>query len=269
MHIKKAAGHGFYSEGRREMIITSRQNPLIKEIVSLKDRKGRREHGLFIVEGIKQVHEACTAGAEISQIIQAESFSGLAEIEGLPVTVVSDGVFGKLSDEVSPQGILALLRIPDCTPLPPRENCLLLDGVSDPGNLGTIIRTANAAGYGEIYLRNCADPFSPKCVRAAMSGIFFVRPYIGDAEILRVLQGLPLICADMSGEDVFHFIPPEKYCLVIGNEANGVSGELRRLCEYTVKIPMRPTCESLNAGVSAGILMYELANCRAKIHAEK
>lgn len=238
------------------MVITSRQNPLVKEIISLKEKKGRHERGLYIVEGIKQVREALAAGAAVDKLIVSENFSGAEEFSGVETVGVSSGVFEKLSEEVTPQGVLALLRIPDCEPSPPQGNCLLLDGVSDPGNLGAIIRTANAAGYGDIYLRNCADPFSPKSVRAAMSGIFFVRLHCGD--VLPALGGIPLICADMGGENVFEFRPPEKFCLVIGNEANGVSGEVRALCEYTVKIPMRPTCESLNAGVSAGILMYEL-----------
>ena len=153
--------------------------------------------------------------------------------------------------------MLALVSIPDCTPVQPQGSCLLLDGVSDPGNLGTIIRTANAAGYCDIYLRNCADPFAPKCVRATMSGIFFVRLHIGEG-VLQALGDTPLVCADMGGENVFSFSPPQKFCIVIGSEANGVSAEVRALCKYTVKIPMRHTCESLNAGVSAGILMYEL-----------
>ena len=240
-------------------MITSRQNPLIKEILSLKEKKGRRARGLFIIEGSKQVREAIASGAEIERVVFSEDYSGAEEFSVLPSVAVTAGVFGKLSEEVSPQGVLALLRIPDCTPKPPRGNCLLLDGISDPGNLGTIIRTANAAGYGDVYLRNCADPFSPKCVRACMSGIFFVRLYIGGDAVLSELRDCPLICADMAGENVFHFMPPRNFCLVIGNEANGVSDEVRALCVNTVKIPMRPTCESLNAGVSAGILMYELS----------
>ena len=90
-----------------------------------------------------------------------------------------------------------------------------------------------------------------------MSGIFFVRLHIGEG-VLQALGDTPLVCADMGGENVFSFSPPQKFCIVIGSEANGVSAEVRALCKYTVKIPMRHTCESLNAGVSAGILMYEL-----------
>ena len=137
----------------------------------------------------------------------------------------------------------------------------MLDCLQDPGNLGTVIRTANAAGYSEIYLINCTDPFSPKAVRASMSGIFFVDLFFGSKEeILQVLDGVPVICADMDGKDIFSFVPPEKFCLCIGNEGNGISGEVFEKANYTVKIPMRETCESLNAAVSAGIAMYVLKN---------
>ena len=244
------------------MVITSRQNPQVKEILALKEKKGRREQGLYIAEGIKPVREALASGAAVERIVCSEDFSCKDVLSGekygsIENLVVSASVFEKLSEEASPQGVLALVRIPDCTPVPPRGGSLLLDGISDPGNLGTIIRTANAAGYGDIYLRNCADPFAPKCVRASMSGIFFVRLHIGES-VLQALGDTPLVCADMGGENVFSFKPPQEFCLVIGSEANGVSGEVRERCRYTVRVPMRPTCESLNAGVSAGILMYVL-----------
>ena len=170
------------------------------------------------------------------------------------------GFFEKLSEEAAPQGVLAVLAQPDCTPAPPRGNALFLDGIADPGNLGTIVRTANGAGYADVYLRNCADPFAPKCVRAAMSGIFFVRLHIGgDGELFGALGGVPFVCADMAGEDMFSFSPPRPFCLVIGSEANGVSEEVRARCAQTVSVPLRETCESLNAAVAAGILMYQLS----------
>lgn len=245
------------------MVITSRQNPLVKDILALKEKKGRRAQGLYIAEGLKPVREALASGAAVKKIIYSQEFSGAEEllrtqpISGAEAVAVSAGVFEKLSEEASPQGVLALVSIPDCTPVQPQGSCLLLDGVSDPGNLGTIIRTANAAGYGEIYLLGCADPYAPKCVRSAMSGIFFVDLF-RISETGALFEGVPLICADMGGENVFSFHAPEKFCLVIGNEANGVSESVRRQCAFTVRIPMRGSCESLNAGVSAGILMYEL-----------
>ncbi len=241
------------------MVITSRSNPLVKSILSLRDKKARRERGEYIAEGIKQIREAAACGCAFSCIVYAESFSGERFFPDL-AQVVSDSVFEKLSEEVTPQGVLAVIRMPDVSVRAPRGKCLLLDGVSDPGNVGTILRTANAAGYEDVYLLSCADPFSSKCVRASMSGIFFVRLHIGAKEqIFRALEGVPMLCADMDGENVFRFRPPEKFCLVIGNEANGVSESVRQACSATVRIPMRESCESLNAGVSAGILMYELA----------
>lgn len=237
-------------------MITSRQNEFVKRVASLKDKKYRAVLGEYIIEGEKQVREARESGQKIECVVLSEKYAGDAFGDAKTVTV-SDSVFKKLSEEAAPQGILAVLKLPETSLLPPRGNSLLLDGVSDPGNLGTIIRTANAAGYEDIYLRGCADPYSPKCVRSAMSGIFFVRLH-RISELGGIFDGIPLICADMGGEDVFSFRAPEKFCLVIGNEANGVSGTVRDRCDFTVRIPMRESCESLNAGVAAGILMYGL-----------
>lgn len=245
------------------MLITSRNNPFVRRVCSLREKKFRRESGEYIVEGVKQVREAVAAHCGIRAVVAAESYAGDVFAPDA-LTRVSDSVFEKLSDEPAPQGILAVLALPDTAPLPPEGCCLLLDGVADPGNLGTILRTANAAGYADVYLRSCADPFAPKCVRAAMSGIFFVRLHMGEDEALAdALKGITLICADMGGENVFSFSAPDRFCLVIGNEGKGVSEEVRAACAQTVSIPMRPSCESLNAAVSAGILMYELARGRA------
>ncbi len=241
------------------IMITSRQNDFVKRIASLKDKKYRTQYGEYLIEGYKQVREAFLAGKEIVHIVYSPRYKGELYAEDRAVAV-SDEVFMKLSEEATPQGILAVLKIPEVPFAPPAGRCLLLDGVSDPGNLGTILRTANAAGYEDVYLRGCSDPYAPKCVRSAMSGIFFVRLHeIGDEELSRLVSAVPFLCADMDGENVFHFSAPEKFCLVIGNEANGVRREVRALCSKTVSIPMRGSCESLNAAVSAGILMYELA----------
>ncbi len=239
------------------MIITSRANPLIKEIASLSEKKFRKQAGLYLVEGTKPVKECIAAGCDIEKIVctadNEKTFSG--------AVVVSDGVFKSISSEKTPQGALAVVKMPQTPLRKPEGCCLLLDCLQDPGNLGTVIRTANAAGYEEIYLINCADPYSPKAVRASMSGIFFVKLFSGSCgEILSLLEDVPLICADMDGENIFGFIPPEKHCLCIGNEGSGISREVFSKSAYTVKIPMRGTCESLNAAVSAGIAMYALKN---------
>ncbi len=243
-----------------KMKLTSKNNPLIKETVALKEKKGRREYGLFLVEGTKMVSECVASGFEIERVFLSENYAGASPCEEGKTVIVSDDVFRSLSDEKTPQGILCRVKMPDTALLKPNGKCLFLDGVSDPGNVGTIIRTANAAGYTEIYLtRECADPYSPKCVRASMSGIFFTKIYQGErSEILSILAETPIVVADMGGTNVFTFSSPERFALVIGNEANGVSEEVKSRATHTVKIPMASTQESLNAAMAAGIIMYVL-----------
>ena len=242
------------------MILTSKNNPLVKETAALKEKKGRRELGLFLVEGFKMALECQKSQLEIERIFVAESYRGELPICKAEPVYVSDDVFRFLADEKTPQGILCRVRIPDTTLRAPQGKCLLLDGVADPGNVGTILRTANAAGYNEVYLtQECADPFSPKCVRASMSGVLFTQIYRGNREeILSILGDIPVLVADMGGANVFQFTPPTRFALVIGNEANGVSEVVRAHATHTVKIPMRETQESLNAAISAGIIMYVL-----------
>lgn len=239
------------------MVITSKSNPIIKTVASLSEKKFRKQLGLYLVEGIKPVKECISAGCEIYRIIctaeNQSAFSG--------ATIVGDSLFKSISSEKTPQGVIAVVKMPENLLRPPTGCCLLLDGLQDPGNLGTVIRTANAAGFGEIYLINCTDPYSPKAVRASMSGIFFVKLYSGSREeVLKTLESVSVICADMKGENIFAFNPPEKFCLCIGNEGGGISKEVFAKASYTVKIPMNETCESLNAAVSAGIAMYALKN---------
>ena len=197
---------------------------------------------------------------EIDRVFVSESYDGEIAFPEELIVRVSDEVFRYLSDEKTPQGILCRARIPAPTLAPPKGNCLLLDGVADPGNLGTILRTANAAGYNEVYLtKECADPYSPKSVRASMSGVFFTKIYRAErSEILSVLKEIPILIADMGGSNVFLYAPPKQFALVIGNEANGVSEEVKNAAFHTVKIPMQDTQESLNAAISAGIIMYVL-----------
>lgn len=238
------------------MILTSKSNPLIRETISLKEKKGRRETGLFLVEGTKMAAECRRSALEIERVILSESYAG--EEYGEAVRV-SDELFRVLSDEKTPQGILCRVRIPKRRLAPPTGCCLLLDGISDPGNMGAIIRTANAAGYSQLYLADCTDPYSPKSVRASMSGIFFTELYIASREeIFSALSGVPIYAADMHGENIFGFSPSGKFALAIGNEANGISEEVFRRAERTLRIPMQSEQESLNAAVAAGIAMYAL-----------
>lgn len=242
------------------MVLTSKNNPIIKETAALKEKKGRKEHNLFLVEGWKMARECQKSDFEIERVFVSESYEGEIPFSEDLLVRVSDDVFRYLSDEKTPQGILCRARIPSPLLTPPSGKCLFLDGVADPGNLGAILRTANAAGYKEAYLtKECADPYSPKSVRASMSGVFFTRIYRAErSEILSVLKEIPILIADMGGSNVFSYVPPKQFALVIGNEANGVSDEVRKAAFHAVKIPMQDTQESLNAAISAGIIMYVL-----------
>lgn len=243
------------------MVIISRNNPTVKELAALKEKKGRRERGTFLAEGEKMVRECVESGLNIVRLAVREDYAG--ETYSLPVVTLGEDAFRAVCDEKTPQGIAAEVIIPSFPLEAPKKSCLLLDGVSDPANVGAIVRTAVAAGYEEVYLADCADPFSPKSVRASMSGVFFAKLMRGTREeALQALVGVPLIAADMGGENIFTFVPPQLFCLCIGNEGNGLSGEVRSAASHTVRIPMGEHTESLNAAVSAGILMYELKNQR-------
>lgn len=244
----------------QKMILTSKNNPLIKETAALKEKKTRKELGLFLVEGVKMSRECLASDLEVERVFLSESYHGELGFPEEKTVRVSDELFRFLADEKTPQGVLCRVKIPTRALQSPSAGCLFLDGVSDPGNVGAIIRTANAAGYEEIYLTSdCADPYSPKSVRASMSGIFFTKLYIGErADILNAMQNVPLLAADMQGENAFTFKPPKKFVLAIGNEANGISAQTESAARYKVRIPMSSTQESLNAAVSAGILAYLL-----------
>ena len=211
------------------------------------------------------ISEAISAGKEIDCIVgTADGLSRFSGVE-IPTVEVSDSVLSYLSDTVTPQGALAVLKEDRCEIKTPIKPCILLDGVRDSGNMGTIIRTAAAIGVKDIFIVDSCDPYSPKAVRSSMSGIFFVNLYfIMREEVKQYLTGVPIIVADMNGESVFDFDPPGVYCLVIGNEANGVSSELKGLASHTVRIPMSPYSESLNAGISLAVTLYELTEGKGR-----
>ena len=207
--------------------------------------------------------ECLLGGMSVEKVFVCEGAQLSLPVDEDKLVTVSEEVMRHLSDEKTPQGVACRVKIPARQLCAPKGNCLFLDGVSDPGNMGAILRTANAAGYEEIYLtKECTDPYSPKSVRASMSGVFFTKLYIGDrTEILSLLKsaGVQLVVADMGGENVFSFVPKGRFALVIGNEANGISAEVKQAADSVVCIPMRKEQESLNAAVAAGISMYLLA----------
>ncbi len=239
------------------MVIVSKNNPVVKELSALKEKKGRKDRGTFLLEGEKTVRECMKSGLTIVRLVVREDYAG--ETDGYPLVTLGSDAFSAVCDAKTPQGIAAEVKIPVHKLAPPHGACIVLDGVADPSNVGAIVRSAVAAGYGEIYCMDCADPFSPKSVRASMSGVFYAKLMHGSREeVMGALDGVPMIAADMSGENAFTFSAPQKFALLIGNEGAGLSDGFLRRADYTVRIPMDERTESLNASVSAGILMYLL-----------
>ena len=244
--------------------ISSRENPVFKSYRKCGQKKYRRAMGCYLCEGAKMAAEAVSFGLPVRAAFVREGeesrFSDLIlRLGEVPVYRLTPALFDDLCDAVTPQGICLAIDRPERQPEPAEGNCLILDGIADPGNLGGILRTANACGYRQIYLVNCTDPYAPKAVRASMSGIFFPRIYEVSGEQAVALTGnTERLAADMGGRNVFETSVASPHCLVIGSESHGVSALLRGACGRTVSLPMQASCESLNAAVAASVLMYHL-----------
>ena len=245
--------------------ITSRQNPLAARIRKLNgDRTARREAGLFPAEGPKLLEEAIKAGVTVDTVVTAEGMEIACPAGARRVEVPPD-LLKSLCDTKTPQGVLFLAKMPSTAP-PERlegDRWLVLDGLQDPGNVGTIWRAADALGADGLILTNrCADPFAPKTVRATMGACFRLPVYEAEAADLPGLlerSGLSLYATALREDTVDIKTAQLKRCaVVIGSEGRGISPELLRLSEKTVKIPMRERCESLNAAVAAAIVLWEM-----------
>lgn len=247
--------------------ITSRQNPLALQIRRLNgSRSARREARLFSAEGPKLLEEAVKAGTEIDTLVTARGRPPAQEPPVRRRVEVPPDLLRSLCDTRTPQGVLFLAKLPGLAP-PERlkgGRWLVLDGLQDPGNVGTIWRTADALGAdGLLLVNSCADPFSPKTVRSAMGACFRLPVYEAEAADLPGLlerSGLPLYAtalredtADIKAERL------DRCAVVIGSEGRGVSPELLNWSEQTVRIPMRARCESLNAAAAAAIVLWEMA----------
>ncbi len=248
--------------------ITSAKNPIIKGLRSLNQRKGRLNQGRFLVEGEKMILEALGCGLTIREALAEEGredFAFQLEEEGARAYIVPKELLSTVCDTVTPQGVCASFDIPSPLPLDEAPKLIVaLDGVQDPGNLGTIWRTADAAGFGALLLgAGCADPLSPKVQRSAMGSGFRV-PFMLTDDLPGTLvemrqQGYNAVVSDLRGDDFYSRPDPgDRFILVIGNEARGISDATREQADIRVRLPMRGGAESLNAAVAAGILMYGL-----------
>lgn len=247
------------------MIITSKDNETIKSIKKLKEKKYRTES--FIVEGIKMVKEALEQ-AEVEKIIVSETFSNSDDFKGLncdeqKLIIASDKVFEDLTDVVTPQGIIAVVKKSSNSEIDYNDEFVLaLDGIQDPGNLGTIIRTADSANIKTILVsKDTVDAYSPKVVRSTMGGIFRTKVIevedLAQSLINYKNNGFKVLTTELNAEKSIYDVDYQKSVVVIGNEANGVTEKVSKVATEKVIIPMLGKTESLNAAVATSIMIYE------------
>lgn len=260
--------------------IESRSNPLIREIRRLYRRQYRERRGLFVIEGMRLVREAVSSSIRLKRVLVTDAFlargegkrlSEMLEELGVELVLVNEEVLADIADTESPQGVLAVCGIDEYEDigalLATGDLFTIVDGVREPGNLGTIIRTADAAGARAVFVtRGTVDPYNPKVVRASMGSIFHI-PVVGVESLDRVIEALrvegartiagdaraskPLYSLDLTG----------RVAIVVGNEARG-SPEASRLADEVVAIPVVGRSESLNVAVAASIMLYEVVRQR-------
>lgn len=261
-------------------MITSTSNPTIKFIRKLDDRKERRQTGMFVVEGLRNVGEAVQKGWEIETLIIApellvslfgQQLVEQAAAKGITVIEVSKGVFEALSIKEGPQGIAAVgrqrwMQLEDVH-LKNGDTWIALDSVQDPGNLGTILRTSDAAACrGVILLDQSTDPYDPGAIRASM-GAIFAQPvvkttYADFARWKRERQAVVVGTSDKAQLDYHSFEYPPALVVLMGSERQGLLEDHIALCDAVVSIPMRGTSDSLNLAVATGLIIYEIFNQR-------
>jgi len=256
------------------MVITSSQNPKIKLVRALLGRaKERREAGMFVIEGVRLAEEAETRDWRFRFALYDDSLNerGRSLVErlssrGVEVEEVSENLMKSLSDTETPQGLLAVLEI-SSQPISSLLNFVLIpDQIRDPGNLGTLLRTAAAAGVQAVLIPpETTDAFAPKVLRAGM-GAHFRLPINSmtweEIEQLSQSANLQIYLADMHGKSCWETDLRQPLALMIGGEAEGASAEARKLATQKISIPMSGNVESLNAGVAGSVLMFEVVRQR-------
>ena len=178
-----------------------------------------------------------------------------------PIYLTDDKVIQQLADTKTPQGVLCVVEYLQNTIKKPKTNFLVLDGLQDPGNVGTLIRTAYACGFNDVYLVSSVNPTNPKVIRSSVGSIFRTNVYSlerGQFINFSKTWNISLIATDMNGENIFNAKFDGQIGVVIGNEGQGISSEILKICTRTVKIPMQAGIESLNASISGAIIMYQI-----------
>ncbi len=250
-------------------MITSEHNSLIKDIFKLKQRKYREKNSMFYVEG-KRIVDEIPENIEIYKYIFSESFTEKDLYTRADKIIVSDDLFKKLSDTINPQGIMAICKIPNYNLKFNRNGFyVILDRICDPGNMGTIIRTAEALGADGIVLsKGCVDLYNPKTLRATMGSIFHIPIIEGELEpILYNMkkEGINIVCTHLEATKTpFEVNLKDGVSILIGNEANGVLDIYKEMADILIKIPMLGKVESMNASISSAIVFYEVLSQRLR-----
>ena len=244
-------------------LLSSLKNPRVLSWKALKDKKGRDAGNAFLVEGVRMVQEALSSSFEVQALLLREGFQPEYPLPAvIPAYLLPDHVFQSVCDTKTPQGLAAVLT--RRTREAAGSRLLALDGVQDPGNVGTIIRTADAAGFtGVLFSPECADLFSPKVLRATMGSIFrlgFSFPSSLQSALEQLKKdGYSVLSSQLDGSPFYDRKDvSSSFVLVIGNEGNGISDAVKAVATHHLCLPMRGGAESLNAAVAAGIMMYDL-----------
>lgn len=255
-------------------IITSVQNNKIKKIRSLNKKQIRDELSMFAAEGDKVVHDAIIAGLNTDEIFVLDTklnkFTSLLELaqqKDIPITLVNEKVMSALSQTKSPQGVVAAFykRTPKFSHDILDKVCFaaILEGIKDPGNLGTIIRTCDAVGVDIIIMQDCTDIYNNKVIRASMGSIFNIPSYdtsISQCATYMSKNNWQVACGHLNGVNFYDRVQRNKVALIIGNEARGITEATSKLCTDLWKLPMNGKADSLNASIAAGIMLYDINN---------
>ena len=253
-------------------IITSKDNEVIKNIRKLKEKKYRDSNNEYIVEGIKLIEEAIEEDVNIKKIVVCEDCLKDSKIEQkflykiakFDCIYVSSKVFELLTDVVNPQGMLAVIEKNNSEDKINYEEDIIvvLDGIQDPGNLGTILRTVDSVGLSQIILsKTSVDAYNPKVVRSTMGAIFRVK-IIESENLVETLKNMKkhkfkVTATSLEGSESIYDMDYNKKIIVIGNESKGVSKEILDIADARIKIPMLGKTESLNASIATGVILYE------------
>ena len=245
-----------------EQKITSRKNPLLQQVKKLlSSRKARQEAGLYAADGTKLLEEAVKFCPGLDTVILSEGVQANVPDHVKLIRVPGD-VMESISPMASPQGALFLCKLPEKERFQPKQGCVILDGIQDPGNLGTMLRTADALDIPLVLLEGCADPYSHKVVRSSMGAVFRT-PVIQStwAEVRAACKAASIPIAVTALSDRARDIRSaqlSKMAVVIGSEGQGVRKEILDAADAELIIPMNPHCESLNAAVAATIVMWQM-----------